>query len=356
MLRLIFGFLAVVCTAARGAEAIEPLGLGLEGFSYPYEVRFLPLQSEGEKLSMAYMDIAPTGKSNGRTAVLLHGRNFFGAYWKGTIDFLAQAGWRVIVPDQIGFGKSSKPDMSLSFHWLAYNTRQLLDHLGVGKIDLIAHSMGCMLATRFALMYADSVDRLVLEGPIGLEDYRLKVPYATRDQLIAESRAQTRHGIDSFFRGYFVNWQDRYQVYADVAWRWTLGPAAERLHRIAATTYAMAYEQPTLYELQYIKQRTLIIVGDHDRSAIGRNRVPPQVRETMGLLPELASRACKIMPDCSSVVLNDTGHIPHLEAAENFHLVLYSFLGLSDDSIFESRPSPPVPSAFRMAGSRRVAH
>ncbi len=57
---------------------------------------------------MAYMDV--TAKNpNSKTVVLLHGKNFNGAYWKTTIEALTKEGYRVIVPDQIGFGKSSKP-------------------------------------------------------------------------------------------------------------------------------------------------------------------------------------------------------------------------------------------------------
>jgi pimeloyl-ACP methyl ester carboxylesterase len=319
------------------ARAQEPLGLGLEGLPYPHEVRYLALTMNGEPVKMAYMDVAPTSRPNGRTAVLLHGRNFFGEYWKDTASLLSSAGWRVLVPDQVGFGKSSKPDIPLSFHALARNTKALLDALGVAKADLVAHSMGCMLAVRFALMYQDSMGSLVLEGPIGLEDYRLKVPYVPREQLVAQSRAQTREGIDRFFRGYFVKWQERFQLYADVAWRWTLGPEAERLHRVSANTYTMAYEQPVIYELARLTASTLIVVGDKDRAAIGRNLVSPEVRETLGRLPELARQACGVIPECTVATLNDVGHVPHLEVPEQFHLVLISFLSLPPDAILDSR-------------------
>lgn len=317
----------------------EPLGLGLEGIAYPHEVRYFDLAMQGEPVKMAYMDVAATGTPNGRTVVLLHGRNFFGEYWKDTIAFFTAAGWRVLVPDQIGFGKSSKPDVALSFHQLAANTRQLLDSLGVAKADLVAHSMGCMLAVRFALMYPDRVDRLVLEGPIGLEDYRVKVPYSTPEQLIEASKAQTREGIDRFFRGYFVQWQEPFQLYPDVAWRWTLGPDSERIHRVSARTYVMAYEQPVVHELQGLTARTLIVAGDQDRSAIGRNLVPPEVRETLGRIPELTRAACQVIRDCTAVILNDIGHVPHLERPDHFHAVLFSFLGLPPGAILDSRLS-----------------
>lgn len=130
---------------------------------------------ECRQLRMAYMDVPPTVTANGRTALLLHGRNFGGYYWQNTIRFLAGAGYRVVVPGQIGFGKSSKPDIGLSFHAAADHTRQLLDRIGVAKVMVIAHSMGGMFGARFTLMYPERTERLVLKDPIGLEDYRLNL-------------------------------------------------------------------------------------------------------------------------------------------------------------------------------------
>ncbi|MDO6425213.1 alpha/beta fold hydrolase, partial [Saccharophagus degradans] len=82
------------------------------------------------------------------TIVLFHGKNFNGAYWKTTIKSLTEAGYRVIAPDQIGFGKSSKPmNFQYSFQELAKNTKTILDKLNVSKTAILGHSMGGMLAT-----------------------------------------------------------------------------------------------------------------------------------------------------------------------------------------------------------------
>ena len=194
------------------------------------------------------------------------------------------------------------------------------------KVALIAHSMGSMFGTRFVLMHPQRVDRLVLEGPIGLEDYRLKVPYASKDELAREAAAVTREGINRFYRGYFVEWKPEYQVFADVAWRWTLGPGAERLARVAAHTYQMAYEQPVVYELHRIQVRTLLIGGNKDRSAIGRNRVAPEVRDSLGRFTELIPATAKSMPDARGVMLEGVGHIPHVESPSRFHELLKEFL------------------------------
>jgi len=328
--RLIHLIAALLLFSALSAQAsqepLSPLDVTMEGFQYPYPVEYLALTMEGQPVRMAYMDVAPAGTPNGRNVLLLHGRNFGGYYWENTIRFLSDAGYRVVVPDQIGFGKSSKPDLGLSFHALAHNTRLLLEHLGISRTEVVAHSMGGMLAVRFALMFPGKVEKLVLESPIGLEDYRLMVPYATNDELERESAAMTRESIDRFYRSYFVRWRPEFQVYADVQYRWTLGPEAGRIHRTAAHTYQMAYEQPVVYELPLIRAKTLIVGGDADRTAIGRNRVSSEVRATMGRFTDLIPAAAREIHDGTAAILPDIGHIAHLEAPEKFHTVLLSFL------------------------------
>ena len=111
------------------------------------------------------------------TVLLLHGKNFNGYYWKGVIAALSSNGYRVVVPDQVGWGQSDKPNIHYSFPLLAANTKKLLDTLGITKVHVVGHSMGGMLATRFALMYPATVDKLIYEDPIGLEDYKTFVPY-----------------------------------------------------------------------------------------------------------------------------------------------------------------------------------
>jgi hypothetical protein len=89
---------------------------------------------------MAFMDVAPTGTPNGRVVVLLHGKNFDSSYWSGAIGALTAAGFRRVVPDQIGFNKSSKAGLEYSFDSLAANTTRLLDSLNVRDVDVVGHS------------------------------------------------------------------------------------------------------------------------------------------------------------------------------------------------------------------------
>jgi pimeloyl-ACP methyl ester carboxylesterase len=307
------------------AQEQKPLSVSLEDYAYPYEVSFFPLHIEGQDFRMAYMDIKPV-HPNGRNVVLLHGKNFFGAYWKGTIKALSDKGFRVIVPDQIGFGKSSKPDIHYSFHLLAYNTKLLLSNLGVKNAVVIGHSMGGMLATRFALMYPEMVSDLILEDPIGLEDYRQLVPYATIESLYEEEMNQTDEGIRTYFKSYFAQYRPEYGEFAEVAIRQKLGGEYNRLAMSSALTYQMIYEQPVCYEFPFIKVRTLLIIGQSDRTVVGKNKVPKDLLPKAGQYPELGRKTAKLIPDATLVEIDNTGHIPHIEAPERFYMEVLKFL------------------------------
>jgi pimeloyl-ACP methyl ester carboxylesterase len=311
---------------AATAHAPEPLGLAMEGYPYPFPVGHLPLEIEGQDMSMAFMDVAPTATPNGRTVLLLHGKNFFGAYWEGTIRALAAAGHRVVVPDQIGFGKSSKPDLHYTFEQLATSTRKLLEKLGVEKVAVVGHSMGGMLAVRFALMYPQLASALVLENPIGLEDYREKVPYQSVEAQYLSNLQQSEEGLRKFIGGYFVSWKPEYEPYVAVPYRWTLSPEYPRYALASALTYQMIYSQPVLQDLPRLRLPTLLVIGQADRTTLGRGSLPKDVLATLGRYPELGRKAAAAIPGARLVEIPDVGHVPHLESPARFQTALLEFL------------------------------
>lgn len=327
-LTLAFGFpVGTLAAAMEPAAATGPLGIAMEAYAYPYPVHFFALTIEGQDLQMAYMDVPPAASSVARgTVVLFHGKNFFGAYWKGTIEVLSKAGFRVVVPDQIGFGKSSKPDIHYSFHLLAKNTRDLLDSLGVEHAAIVGHSMGGMVATRFALMYSEFTSKLVLENPIGLEDYRAEAPYVPTRQLYEKEMQQTEKKIRDYQRHYYVTWKPAYDEYVQAPARWSLSGEYPRMAMSAALTSQMIYEQPVCHEFALVKAPALLVIGQADRTAIGKDRVSPEIAATMGNYPELGKKMASEIPNAKLAPIENCGHIPHLEAPEKFYAALLGFL------------------------------
>jgi pimeloyl-ACP methyl ester carboxylesterase len=279
-------------------------------------------------MKMAYMDVS-AAQPNGKTVLLLHGKNFFGAYWAQLIQDLSAHGFRVIVPDQVGFGKSSKPaTIQYSLHFLANNTRILLDHLKISKTAVLGHSMGGMLASRFALMYPDITEKLILENPIGLEDYKTKVPYQTVEQLYEEAFRITHVQLRDYQKNnyYHGTWKEEYDRWVDPIFRMTLSRDYPRLARISALTSEMIYTQPVCYEWGNLRMPTLLIIGQLDRTAIGKNLVPEEVKKSLGNYPELGRITEKAIPHAELVELPNTGHIPHVESYGEFLRALLPFL------------------------------
>lgn len=253
-------------------------------------------------------------------------RTFSVWYWKDTIAILRDAGFRVIVPDQIGFGKSSKPDLHYSFHLLAKNTHDLLAALDRprgprGTFD--GRHEGRM---RFALMYPDFTTRLVLENPIGLEDYKEKAPYVPTQKLYADQLATTEDAIRKYQKQYYVEWKPAYDEYVQVQARWMLSGEYPRLAWSAALTTQMIYEQPVSHEFALLKPPTLLVLGQADRTAIGKDRVSKEIAVTMGNYPELGKKVAALIPNAKLVPIENCGHIPHFEAPAKFHAALLEFL------------------------------
>jgi pimeloyl-ACP methyl ester carboxylesterase len=317
-----------------GPNYTVPLGIAMEEWPYPFPVQYLPLEFESEALRMAYMDVPPANQSTlnaataGRAVLLLHGKNFYGSYWENTIRALSAAGYRVIVPDQIGFGKSSKPEIPYSFDWLAQNTAQLLDKLQVQRVAVLGHSMGGMLAVRFARNYPERTSHLILENPIGLEDYRFKVPPQTTQQAYLSEFNNTdvnRHR--AFIRNYVVTWQpEKYERFVEARTRIALSGEYPRWAKAAALTFQMIYQQPVRHEFSLLRVPTLLVIGQSDRTYIGRGSVPEDVARTLGQYPELGRAAARDIPGSRLIELPNVGHIPHLEAPERYHSELLNFL------------------------------
>ena len=309
-------------------EKLKSLDATLSNYEYPFEVKYLNFKSQNQDLKMAYMDVLPQ-KSNGKNVLLLHGKNFNGAYWKQTATELSKLGYRVIIPDQIGFGKSSKPSYyQYSFYQLAQNTKQILDELKIDKINVLGHSMGGMLATRFALMYPETTEKLILENPIGLEDYKTLTPYVSVDKMYQNELKQTAEDIKNYqLKFYYDNkWKPEYDEWMYLLAGWTVNKDYPLIVWNAALTYDMIFTQPVVYEFQKLKVPTLLIIGTRDRTALGKANASADVQSKMGLYQNLGKETQKKIPNSQLVEIENIGHLPHIEAFDKFIKPLVEFL------------------------------
>ncbi|HEL3210803.1 TPA: alpha/beta hydrolase [Stenotrophomonas maltophilia] len=313
------------------ALAAPTYGSRLEGFDYGYPVKTFALESQRQPLEMAYLDIAPKKAPIG-VVVLLHGKNFCAATWKESIKPLVAAGYRVIAPDQVGFCKSSKPERyQYSFAQLAANTHALLQQLQLGDVPvhLVGHSMGGMLAVRYALMFPQDLRSLSLVNPIGLEDWKaLGVPWRSVNAWYAGemniSYDSIRHyQLDVYYDG---KWKPAYEPWARMQSGMYEGPGKQAVAWSQALASDMVFNQPVVYELKNVQVPTTLFIGQKDRTAIGRDLAPPAVKATLGNYPVLGKAAAAAIPGATLIEFAELGHSPQVQDPKQFNAALLKAL------------------------------
>lgn len=328
---LSFAFIcSIISCSAQTADLFKltPLDAELHTVQYPFPVTFKTIKNQGQDLKMAYMDSKPANW-NGKTILLLHGKNFNGYYFEQSAKVLNEEGFRVIMPDQIGFGKSSKPKhYQFSFQQLAENTKGIMDDLKIEKFMVLGHSMGGMLATKMAVMYPESVEKLILENPIGLEDYRNFSPYQNIDKQYANELKNSYESYKDYQLKFYYDgkWKPEYDKWLNLLAGWTISKDFPITAWNAALTSDMIYTQPVVYDFEKIEVPTLLIIGTRDRTAIGKANAPKELQPLMGQYQILGKETQKKIKNSKLVELENVGHSPHIEVFERFIMPLLDFL------------------------------
>jgi len=308
--------------AVAAPKDIAPGSITYDDVPYPHPVQYLSFATQGQDVRMAYMDVPPLGSPNGHVIVLFHGFNFGGFYFEEPINVLRKEGFRVVVPDQIGFGRSSKPVITYTFADMSINTRRLLASLKIEKAMIIGHSMGGMLATRFAALYPGVVERAVICNPIRLVDHRFDRPIPSIDERYTQRLNATYQNFRATITGYFSHnpaaWKLEYERYVRIVYAPTLGADWPRYAMVQALTQQMLDLDPVIYDWPNIKVPTLAIGGAEDK--VGADS-PAQFQARMkDLADTIQDHKGRL------TLIAGVGHVPHLEAPEKFYPPLLAFL------------------------------
>lgn len=147
----------------------------------------------GNGITMHYHE---AGSGDRGVVLFLHGSGPGASGWsnfKGNYPFLAEHGFRTIVPDMMGYGYSTKPeDGAYSLDDIAAQFKALLDALGVDRATLVGNSQGGAIAIAMALNYPDLVGQLVLMAPGGIE---ARETYMEMEGIKAMIRVLYKEGI-----------------------------------------------------------------------------------------------------------------------------------------------------------------
>jgi pimeloyl-ACP methyl ester carboxylesterase len=243
----------------------------------------------------------------GAPVVLLHGLGGDGSRWGPNIEPLAKD-FHVFALDQIGFGESDKPLANYHTGMLAEFLVGFLKAAGISKASLVGNSMGAGVALYTAVHYPAMVDRIVLADGGG---YRSAAGAAAPPTPEALRRRQlqnsvTRDETREFFR---ILFHDKSLV--------TDKMVDEQLTlrlRAAFTITKMqeAGERGSLseQEVRAVKAPTLVVWGKYDELAN----------------PAGAERLEKAIPGARKVIIDNCGHMPQLERADEFNRLVREFL------------------------------
>ena len=300
---------------------IKPGSITCDECPYPYPSKYLDIRVYSQDVRIAYMDVAPQGAANGHSVLLLHGNNFGGFYFKPIIDALTKEGFRVIVPDQIGYGKSSKPIAPYNLNSQARNTFLILQKERIERAMVIGHSMGGMLAARLATQYPKAIERVVIYNPIGLTDGRFERPMPFIDdsyqQTLKSDYQSTRAGLARYVAHNPKAWNTEFETYTRIRYSWTLSSDWPRLAMVQALIGQMLYADPVVYDWAHIQVPTLAFGGAEDMLLGPASRFQEQMQLLAKTIPNGNGRV---------LLLPGLGHVPHLEAPDKVLPPLVAFL------------------------------
>jgi len=319
-----FFILIFIVSCAQTSIKTLSFDAELSEYKYPFEVETFEFQSQRLNLKMRYGDLGD--KKATKTAVLLHGKNFSGYYWDQIATELVKKGYRVIIPDQIGFGKSTKPESyQYSFQQLAYNTQKLITSLDIKDYIVVGHSMGGMLAVHLAYM-SKNVREVILVNPIGLENYLQYVEYKDPEFFFQNERNKSVEAFRNYQKKNYYDgkWNDEYEKLLTPFKGWKNGDDFELVAWNNALTYGPIFQNEIISLIPKVQVPVKLILGTRDRTGPGRAWKKQGVTRSLGQYQILGREIKKLNPTQVELIeLKGLGHMPQFEDYARFEKVFY---------------------------------
>ena len=241
---------------------------------------------------------------SGPTVILLHGLGGSSQVWGFNIGPLAEK-YHVVVPDQIGFGKSDKPLVNYRIRTYVDFLDQFCRQLKIERATLVGNSMGGWIAAMFTASFPDRVDKLVLVDAAGYTP-----PKDLDMRTLFGLNPTTREGMKVLVAKVFYN--KAFQTDAAIDQAMAVRLAAGDGYTIKSLTESIIRGEDFLDEVvKNIKRPTLIVWGRQD-----------------GLV-SLADgeRFNRDIAGSKMIVIDQCGHVPNVEKPGEFNTALFKFLG-----------------------------
>ena len=242
---------------------------------------------------------------SGPAVILLHGLGGDSSNWASTIGPLSRT-HRVIVPDQIGFGKSDKPLINYRIATYVDFLKGLMKELKVERASLVGNSLGGWIASAFALANPQMVDRIVLVDSAGFS-----LPKDSDPAVLSALNPATRDQIKQLLPLVFYNTQIFASDAAIDAFFARKINAGDSYTTQRIIDSIIRGEDVLDAKLGAVKHPTLIVWGREDK-----------------LTPlAMGERFKKEIAGSDLVVFEKCGHVPQMEKAPEFNAALMKFLG-----------------------------
>jgi pimeloyl-ACP methyl ester carboxylesterase len=264
-----------------------------------------------KNISVLSFNIHYREAGSGSPVILLHGLGGDGSRWGPNIRPLA-ADFRVIVPDQIGFGQSDKPLANYHSGMLAEFLARFMKAIDVPKASVVGSSMGASVAIYFAVHYPHLLDRLVMVDGGSYRSASASSPMIAKDPHVRQIQngvmfEETREFFEIMFHDKSMLSDKVIEDSLIMRLRsgYTIGKMQEAFEKGLGSV--------TEEEACSIKAPTLIIWGKYDRLVD----------------PDTADRLNATIPGSRKVIIDNAGHLPQLERYSEFNRIVRDFLSSS---------------------------
>ncbi len=274
-----------------------------------------PTKSVLKNPSIAYIDVGQ-GK---KTIVLVHGLASNAGFWRYVIPELSKQ-YRVIAVDLPGYGKSQKNYYAYNMSFYAAQVKRLMDELHIDKFIYVGHSMGGQVGITFALNYPQYLEKLVLVSPAGFEEFQTGEGDWLRSVMTVNGvKKTTEEGIRRNLATNFYSWNDKWEWMVEERTRMAKAKEFEPFCYAVVRSVNGMLDEPTFDKVDGITVPTLIVYGKYD-GLIPNPYLHP------GFTCDVFEQGAKLVPNCKTHMIDNSGHMLHIEQPEEFSRTVLEFI------------------------------
>ena len=296
--------------ACSGVKYVDAPPLPFQEIDYGYPVAY-----EGEAPKMAYIDEG----SGPETLLLVHGLASNAGFWRYNISELAKS-YRVIALDLPGYGKSEKGDFPYGMAWYASQIRDFIDTMQLENVTFVGHSMGGQIGIVLSILHPESIDRLVLAAPAGIEafeqgegDWLSSV--ITIEGVVTTPEPAIRENLSLNFH----RWSPKWEWMVEERARMAKTPMMREFAYAVDRCVDAMLDEPTSDALDRVSHPTLIIYGQYDGLIPNRYLNP-------GFPSEVFEKGAEMIPQSTLIEIPDAGHLLQIERPKAFNEALLRYL------------------------------